>query len=53
MDLAEAIRCAGLIAAGHTIPVHMAAGALCDPKRASRFTVPGALIVAPGEEIRL
>ena len=53
MDLPEAIRCAGLIAAGHTIPVHMAPGALFDPKRASRFTVPGALIVAPGEEIRL
>lgn len=53
MDVPEAIRCAKLIAAKHTIPVHMSPGNLFDPDRAKKFTAPGALIVKPGESIKL
>lgn len=53
MDVPETNRCAALIAARHTIPVHMAPGRLFDAARAKRLTVPGAYIVAPGETIRL
>ena len=53
MDVPEAIRCAALIGAKHTIPVHMSPGNLFDPDRAKRFTAPGALIISPGETIRL
>ncbi len=53
MDVPETIECAKLIAAKHTIPVHMSPGKLFDPERAKRFTAPGALIVAPGEEVKL
>lgn len=53
MDIPETMRCAGKIGAKHTIPVHMAPGSLFDAERAARFTVPGALIVKPGEEIDL
>ncbi len=53
MDVPEAIHCARQIAAKHTIPVHMSPGKLFDPDRAKQFTAPGALIVKPGESIRL
>ncbi len=53
MDIDETIRCAKLIAAKHTIPVHMAPGKLFDAERAGKFTVFGALILEPGQEIRL
>lgn len=53
MDVPETIRCAKLIAAKHTIPVHMSPGKLFDPERAKLFTAPGALIVEPGESIKL
>lgn len=53
MDIDETIRCAKLIAAKHTIPVHMAPGKLFDAERAGKFTVSGALILEPGQEIRL
>lgn len=53
MDIDEAIRCAKLIGAKHTIPVHMAPGKLFDRARAEKFTAPGALVVTAGEEIRL
>ena len=53
MDVPETIRCAGLIAAKHTIPVHMSPGKLFDAGRAKRFDAPGALLVTPGETIRL
>ena len=53
MDIPEALRCAGLIAAKHTIPVHMSPGKLFDPDRAQKFTAPGALIVCPGETVGL
>ena len=53
MDIPETIRCAKIIAAKHTIPIHMSPGKLFDPDRAKKFEVPGALIIKPGEEIRL
>ena len=53
MDVPETIRCAELIGAKHTIPVHMTPGKLFDPDRARKLAVPGALIVQPGETIRL
>lgn len=53
MDIPEAIHCAELIAAKHTIPVHMSPGKLFAPERANKFTAAGALILNPGETIRL
>ena len=53
MNVAEAMECAALIGARHTIPVHMAPGALFDPAVAASFQAEGQLIVSPGEEIDL
>ncbi len=53
MDMEEAIACAGLVNARHSIPYHMAPGRLFDPERAERFDVPGRLILPAGEEIIL
>lgn len=53
MDIPEAIHCAELIAAKHSIPIHMSPGKLFDLERAKKFTAPGALIIQPGEEIKL
>lgn len=53
MDLEEASACAELIAARHSIPIHMAPGKLFDRARAERFTGPGRLILEPGQEITL
>ena len=53
MNIPETIHCAGLISAKHTIPVHRSPSELFDIKRAKQFTVPGALIVQPGESIQL
>ena len=53
MDMDEAIACAKLVKAKHSIPYHMAPGALFDSKRAELFDVPGQMIVPAGEEIIL
>ena len=53
MDMEEAIACAKLVNAKHSIPYHMAPGKLFDQKRAEQFDAPGALIVPAGEEITL
>ena len=53
MDIDETICCAKLIAAKHTIPVHMSPGNLFDSDRANKFVTEGALIVKPGETISL
>ena len=52
MDMPEAIECAELIQAKHTVPVHMSPGSLFDPERAALFDTPSALIVAAGEVIK-
>ena len=53
MDMDEAISCAKLVKARHSIPYHMAPGALFDQERAELFDVPGRLILPAGEEISL
>ena len=53
MDMDEAIACAKLVKARHSIPYHMAPGALFDQQRAELFDVPGRMIVPAGEEIIL
>ena len=53
MDMDEAIACAKLVNAKHSIPYHMAPGALFDQARAEQFDVPGRMIVQAGEEITL
>ena len=51
MDMPEAIECAELIGAKHTVPVHMSPGSLFDADRAALFDTPSALIIAAGEVI--
>ena len=53
MDMEEAIACAKLVNARHSIPYHMAPGKLFDAKRAELFDVPGRMIIPAGEEITL
>lgn len=53
MDIPEAVECAELIGAKHTVPVHMSPGKLFDRERAEQFVTPSALIVEDGEEIEL
>ena len=53
MDMDEAIACAKLVNAQHSIPYHMTPGKLFDQSRAELFDVPGRLIVPAGEEIAL
>ena len=53
MDMDEAIACAKTVKAQHSIPYHMAPGALFDQKRAEMFDVPGRLILPAGQEITL
>ena len=53
MDMDEAIACAKLVNAKHSIPYHMAPGKLFNQARAEQFDVPGRLIVPAGEEITL
>ena len=53
MGMDEAIACAKLVNARHSIPYHMAPGRLFDSKKAEKFDVPGAMIVPAGEEIGL
>ena len=53
MDMDEAIACAKLVNAKHSIPYHMAPGKLFDAKRAEKFDVPNRLILPAGEEIML
>lgn len=53
MDMDEAIACAKLVNAKHSIPYHMAPGKLFDQKRAEKFDVPNRLIIPAGKEITL
>ena len=53
MDMDEAIACAKLVNAQHSIPYHMAPGKLFGQKRAELFEVPNRLIIPAGEEIIL
>ena len=53
MDMEEAIACAKMVNAKHSIPYHMAPGKLFDQIRAELFDVPNRLIIPAGEEIVL
>ena len=53
MDMEEAIACAKLVKAQHSIPYHMAPGALFDAERVELFDAPGKMIIPAGEEIVL
>ncbi len=53
MDAKEAEKCAEIIGAKHTIPIHMKPGELFDIKEAEKFLPTSRLIIKPGEEIEL
>lgn len=53
MNPAEASRCASLIGAKYTVPIHMKPGELFDKSVAEAFHVSGRVIVKPGETINL
>lgn len=53
MDVNEAIACADLIKARHTVPMHMTFDGIFNRKIAEKLKVPGQLIIAAGEEIDL
>ena len=49
----EASRAAGLIAAAHSVPIHMKPGGLFDAAMAARFQGPGKTVVRPGQTVQL
>ena len=53
MDIPEAVECAELIGAKHTVPIHMSPGELFNRERAEQFVTPSAMIVEAGEVIEL
>lgn len=59
MDVAEASRCAQLVAAKHSIPLHLvpvhdvSCAVLFDEEKAAAFDAPGKLVLHPGESITL
>lgn len=53
MDTSEASACAALVAAKHSIPYHMAPGALYDEKVAEQFEAQGRLLIPAGETITI
>ena len=53
MDVEEASRCAAIIGAKHSIPIHMKPGGIFDKETADKFRAAGKLIVLPGEKIEL
>lgn len=53
MNPQEATKCADLIGAKHSIPIHMKPGALFDEEVVKRFTARNRLIIQPTEEILL
>lgn len=53
MDPEEASACAKIIGAKHSIPIHMAVGALFDEEKASAFHTEGKMVLTPNTEIHL
>ena len=53
MGIDEAIECAELIKAKHSVPVHMSPGKLFSEKKAKKFTASNALVIAPDIETTL
>ena len=53
MDIPEAIECAELIQAKHTVPIHTGLGGLYSESRAQQFVTPSVMLVYPGSSIEL
>lgn len=53
MDMEEAVTCAKLVNARHSIPYHMKPGSLYDKRLAETFDAPNRLLIEAGEEITL
>ena len=53
MGMEEASRCAEIIGAKHSIPIHLKPGGLYSERKAARFHAEGKLLVRPGETIEL
>ena len=53
MGMDEAIACATLVGAKHSIPYHMVPGSFFNQKRAELFVVEGSMIVADGEKFAI
>ena len=51
MDREEAERCARIIGAAHTVPVHMKPGALFDEETAQAFQAEGKVVMKPGDTL--
>lgn len=51
MNMAEALSCAALVQAKHSIPYHMIPGDLFSQELAESFVIEGVLLLADGEEI--
>ena len=51
MDRKEAERCARIIGAAHTVPVHMKPGALFDEETAQAFQAEGKVVMKPGDTL--
>lgn len=49
----EAARCADIIGAKHSVPIHTQVGFLYNPGVAMRFKAKNTLYLAPGQEVRL
>lgn len=52
MDIDEAVHCAKIIKAKHSVPVHMTPGKLFDREKAEKFNTASRLILANGEKIK-
>lgn len=53
MNIKAAMKCADLIGAKHTVPIHMKPGKLFDAKMAKKFAADGAMVLEPGQEAEL
>ena len=53
MGPAEASKCADLIGAAHTVPIHMKPGELFDMRAAEAFHTAGRVIMKPGDTVEL
>ena len=53
MSVEEAAKCARIIKAKHSIPIHLKPGALFDKETAEKFDVENRIIIEPNEEIDL
>lgn len=53
MEVKEAMECAKLVGAKHSIPIHIKPGELYSEQMAKEFSVEGSLLVKPSETIEL